>query len=227
MWREGRGSGTDATIAEDTEDHVNAREFMLLMLEANAGECCEASEDDPGTPSRICPGNSKETADATATANTEADARSLEAKEEPLANADRRVTLRDGHMFASTLRALSSASAIAVMPFATKALDLGRGDAPELIASTRDCTLRKLSRAGSLGIKFSGELKDAGDREKNGACEEEPLTYVKPAGAKRSMRLYLGSGHVTKAKCGRQRTRAARRSKGLAQTARTCGCTWE
>lgn len=53
-------------------------------------------------------------------------------------NADRRVMLRDGHMFASTLRALSSASATAVSPFATKALDLGRGDAPELIASTRD-----------------------------------------------------------------------------------------
>jgi hypothetical protein len=174
--RVGRGSGTDATTAEDIDDHVSDREFMLLKLEANAGECCDASEDDPGTPSRICPGNSKETADATATANTEADASSLEANEEPLVKADRRVTLRDGHMFASTLRALSSASAIAVSPFATKALDLGSGDAPELIASTRDCTLRKLRRAASFGMKASGELKDAGDREKNGACNEEPLT---------------------------------------------------
>ncbi len=111
--------------------------------------------------------------------------------EEPLTAAARRVTLRDGHILASKLRALSSASAIKVRPFATKVLDFGIGVEPVLIASTSDCTLRKLRLAASLGKKASGELKETGEREKNGTCEEEPLVYVTPAGAKRSMRLYL------------------------------------
>jgi hypothetical protein len=79
-------------------------------------------------------------------------------------------------MLASMLRALSSASATAVNPLATNALDFGMGAAPELMASTSDCTLRKLTRVASLGMNNSGELKEEGDKEKKGTCrEEDPL----------------------------------------------------
>ena len=92
-----------------------------------------------------------------------------------MTDAERRVALREDHMLASILRALSSASATAVNPLATNALDLGMGAAPELMASTSDCTLRKLTLEASLGTNASGELKEEGDREKKGTCREDPL----------------------------------------------------
>ena len=148
--------------------------MRLLKLAANAGECWVASE--ILLPSEICPGNSNDTAELTATAKTEAEEIDATACDDLLINSETRLKFRDGHIFASKLRAFSSASAALVKPFATKELDLGIGDDPELIASTSAWTLRKVILDSSLGRNISGELKDTGAREKNGTCKEDPLT---------------------------------------------------
>ena len=36
--RAGKGMGTEATTADDVDDHVSDSEFKLLRLDANAGE---------------------------------------------------------------------------------------------------------------------------------------------------------------------------------------------
>lgn len=146
----------------------------MLKLAASAGECWVASE--ILLPSEICPGNSKDTAELTATAKTEAEESDATACDDLLINSETRLKFRDGHIFASKLRAFSSASAALVKPFATKELDLGIGDDPELIASTSAWTLRKVTLDSSLGRNISGELKDTGAREKNGTCKEDLLT---------------------------------------------------
>jgi hypothetical protein len=148
--------------------------LRLLKLAANAGECCVASE--LLFPSKICPGNSKDTAELTATAKTEAEESDSTAWDDPLTNSETRLKFRVGHIFASMLRALSSASATLVKPLATNVLDLGKGVDPELMASTRAWTLRKVVADASVGKNISGELKDTGAREKNGTCNEDPFT---------------------------------------------------
>lgn len=146
----------------------------MLKLAANAGECWVASE--ILFPSEICPGNSKDTAELTATAKTEAEESDAIACDDLLIISETRLKFRDGHIFASKLRAFSSASAALVKPFATKELDLGIGDDPELIASTSAWTLRKVTLDSSLGRNISGELKDTGAREKNGTSKEDLFT---------------------------------------------------
>ena len=95
--------------------------------------------------------------------------------EDALPSDETRVKLRDGHMLASKLSAFSSASATNVKPSATKLLDFGIGDAPELMASTSACTLRKVNFDESPGRNDSGELKETGAKENSGTCSEVPL----------------------------------------------------
>ena len=49
--RAGKGMGTEATTADDVEDHVSDSEFKLLRLDANAGENCVACDEDCSIPS--------------------------------------------------------------------------------------------------------------------------------------------------------------------------------